>query len=124
MDILKSLDIFPKVKDEYRIRTSTGAIISITALILMSLLFFSELSLFFQVNVNDELYVNTAVSQKLRVSFDISFHEIPCSLLALDVVDDTGIVQKDATHHVYKHKLTKGKLLPLSLCYPQLPSLS
>lgn len=54
----------------------------------------------------DHLYVNTTRSNRLKVNFDLSFPEIPCNLLALGAVDDTGVPQKDAVYEIYKHKLT------------------
>jgi endoplasmic reticulum-Golgi intermediate compartment protein 3 len=52
------------------------------------------------------LYVNTTRANQLHFSFDISFHNIPCNLLSLDIVDDIGGVVKDTKHDIYKHRLT------------------
>lgn len=60
---------------------------------------------FYQETV-DHLYVNTTRATKLKVDFDISFHEIPCNILSLDAFDDTGSPQKDAIHDIFKHKLS------------------
>ena len=54
----------------------------------------------------DHLYVNTTRASKLKVDFDISFHDIPCNILSLDAFDDTGSPQKDAIHEIYKHRLS------------------
>jgi hypothetical protein len=54
----------------------------------------------------DHLYVNGTRANKLKVDFDISFHEIPCNLLSVDALDDTGMPQKDAIHDIYKHRLS------------------
>ena len=108
MDLLKSLDAFPRTLDDFRVRTNSGAIVSLTALGLMTLLFFSEISYYFQVDTIDYLYVsNASPSDKLKVSFDLSFPEVACSLITMDVVDEMGLVQMDAIHHIYKHVLTK-----------------
>ena len=56
----------------------------------------------------DHLYVNTTRTEKLKVDFDISFPEIPCNLLSLDAMDDTGSSQRDAVHEIYKHKISYG----------------
>lgn len=50
--------------------------------------------------------MNTSRVEKLKVSFDLSFHVIPCKLLSLDVFDETGVAQKDSIHNIYKHKLS------------------
>jgi hypothetical protein len=56
---------------------------------------------------HDYFYVNTTRSSSMHVSFDISFHEIPCKLLSVDVVDDVGGVQKDTNYQIFKHRLSK-----------------
>lgn len=54
----------------------------------------------------DYLYVNSTRTNDLHVSFDISFPNVACKLLSLDVVDDIGGVVSDAKHTIYKHRLT------------------
>ena len=109
MEYLKKLDAFPSTLEDFRVRTNSGAIVSLAALGLMLLLFVSELGYYFRVDTVDYLYVsNAAPFEKLSVSFDISFPEIPCSLITMDVVDDLGLIQHDAIHNIYKHMLKKG----------------
>mmetsp|Transcript_739 Transcript_739/g.1224 ORF Transcript_739/g.1224 Transcript_739/m.1224 type:complete len:395 (+) Transcript_739:63-1247(+) len=105
MDSIKSLDAFPKTIDDFRVKTVSGAFVSIASIVLMLIFFFSELSYFMSTETVDRLHVNTTRSD-LRVSFDISFHNIPCKLLSLDVVDDIGGVVKDTKHDIFKHRLT------------------
>jgi endoplasmic reticulum-Golgi intermediate compartment protein 3 len=50
--------------------------------------------------------VNTTRSDTLRVDFDISFPEISCNLLSMDVYDETGSPQTDAIHEVFKRQLS------------------
>ena len=50
--------------------------------------------------------MNTTRSATLKVNFDISFHEIPCKMLSLDVVDDAGASQVGTYHQLFKHRLT------------------
>ncbi len=53
----------------------------------------------------DYLYVNTTRSNSLTIDFDLSFPDLACGLLSVDVMDDAGISQNDAVHDVYKHRL-------------------
>lgn len=107
MDYIKKLDAFPKASDDFRVKTSLGAIISLTSIALMILLFCTELNYFLKTETIDHMYVNATRAGKLKVSFDISFPEIACNLLSLDAVDETGVTQKDAIVEIYKHKLNK-----------------
>ena len=105
LDYLKKLDAFPKAIDEVRVRTTSGAVVSILSIALMFVLFISELRYYRKTEVVDHLIVNTTRSSKLRVGFDISFPQIACRLLAVDAVDDSGMPLKDIEHELFKHKL-------------------
>ena len=106
-DSLKKLDAFPKTLEDVRVRTTSGAVISLVSVALMLLLFLSELRYYMKTELVDHLIVNTTRSQKMRVGFDISFPEIACRLLAVDAVDDIGMPMKDIEHELFKHKLNK-----------------
>ncbi|KAJ1421187.1 endoplasmic reticulum vesicle transporter-domain-containing protein [Ochromonadaceae sp. CCMP2298] len=103
---IKNIDAFPKAFDDFRVKTSAGGLVSIISVLIMAILFFSEMSFFLHTETVDHLYVNGTRSNKLNVDFDISFHNIPCNLLSVDVLDDTGSPQLDAVHDIYKHRLT------------------
>jgi hypothetical protein len=72
--------------------------------------FLSYINYFYVYSLNkeivDHLYVNTTRSEKLDISFDISFPVVPCKLLSVDVFDETGEQQLDIGHSIYKHKLS------------------
>ena len=106
MEMLKKLDAFPKTIDDVRVKTVPGAILSIISVILMVLLFMSEFAYYMRTERVDHLYVNTTQISNLRLTFDISFHEIPCQLISIDAYDDLGVPQKDIYHEIYKHKIT------------------
>ena len=42
----------------------------------------------------------------MKVDFDLSFPEIPCNLLSLDVHDESGSAQSDAIHNIYKFRIS------------------
>ena len=105
---LRKLDAFPKTLEDVRVRTTSGAVVSLAALSLMLLLFLSELRYYMKTELVDHLIVNTTRTQKMRVGFDISFPEVACRLLAVDAVDDGGMPLTDIEHELFKHKLKKG----------------
>lgn len=103
---IRFLDAFPKTMDDFRVKTLSGAVVSIISLLLMVVLLFSEASYHMSTETVDHLYVNTTRSSTLKVSLDISFHEIPCKMLSLDVVDDAGASQVGTYHQLFKHRLS------------------
>jgi len=108
LQVLQSLDAFPKAHDDYRVKTTTGALVSIISIFIMIILFFSELRYYMKTEVVEHLYVNTTRSNSLTIDFDLSFPNIACNLLSIDAVDDRGIPHTDAVHELYKHRLSKA----------------
>ena len=48
LQFISKLDLFPKAAEECRVKTVSGAIVSIVSVLLMAMLFFSELSYYFK----------------------------------------------------------------------------
>ena len=109
-DYIKSIDIHSPISSEFRIRTTSGAFLSLFTLLLTFYFIYTE----YQYNISNVTLVNHVhvMDQSpigLEVSFDITFPRIPCALLASDANDPTGQGQSfhiDATRHrVWKHRL-------------------
>lgn len=81
--------------------------VSLVAISLILLLFFSELSIYLQTETVDHLLVDVSRGEKLRINFDITFPHIPCSLLSLDAMDVSGSHQLDVSHHIKKKPLDR-----------------
>lgn len=43
-------------------------------------------------NTVDHLYVNTTRGDPVKASFDLTFPNVACGLLSVDVTDDTGAI--------------------------------
>jgi hypothetical protein len=109
-DYIKSIDIHSSISSEFRIRTLSGALLSLFTLLLTLYFISTE----YQYNISNVTLVNHVhvMNQSpigLEVSFDITFPRIPCALLASDANDPTGQGQSfhiDANQHrVWKHRL-------------------
>ena len=83
-------------------KTFGGAIVSVLAVIVIVILFVSELRLFLSVDTVDHLYVDVSRGEKLRINFDVTLPYIPCSLLSVDAMDVSGSHQLDVSAHIKK----------------------
>lgn len=103
---IKSFDAYPKTLDDFRVRTFSGALVSIVSGIFILWLFFSEISLYLSTDVQPELFVDTSRGEKLQINMDIIFHKLPCAYLSVDAMDISGEHQLDVSRNVYKKRLS------------------
>jgi len=110
---LKNLDAYPKTLEDFRVRTFSGAAVSIISGLFILWLFISEFIYYLSVEVKPELSVDTSRGEKLRINMDIIFHNLPCTYLSVDAMDISGEHQLDVDHNIFKKRLDKFGL-PLS----------
>jgi len=109
---LKNLDAYPKTLEDFRVKTYTGAIVSVISVLFIGALFISEVALYLRVDVHPELSVDTTRGEKLRINMDVTFHNLPCAFLSVDAMDISGEHQLDVDHNIFKKRLGKdGKPL-------------
>ncbi|XP_070153293.1 endoplasmic reticulum-Golgi intermediate compartment protein 3 [Polyergus mexicanus] len=107
MQILRQLDVHPKVREEADIlvRTFSGAIVTIISTIIMGILFMSEINYYLTPSMSEELFVDTSRGSKLRINLDIIVPTISCDLLSIDAMDTTGEQHLDIEHNIFKRRL-------------------
>lgn len=71
---LKHFDVFTKQSEDTRIKTKSGAIISVVAITLMALLFLGEVNDFLTPTLSYDVSVDTVRHEKLRINIDITFN--------------------------------------------------
>mmetsp|Transcript_3930 Transcript_3930/g.8713 ORF Transcript_3930/g.8713 Transcript_3930/m.8713 type:complete len:419 (+) Transcript_3930:226-1482(+) len=109
-DYFRSIDTHSPISSEFRIRTLSGAAISLFTLLFTLYLISSEYSYNFSTTFLDHVHVMPQSPDGLEVEFDITFPHIPCALLASDANDPTGQSQSfhiDKKHRIWKHRLNK-----------------
>lgn len=87
---LISLDAFSRAQDDVRIRTKTGALVTISCLFVTFLLLLNEWIQFKSIVVKPELVIDRERQLPLDFSIDIVFPNVPCDILTFDIVDDMG----------------------------------
>lgn len=102
---LKKFDAYPKTQEDFRIRTASGATVSILTFFLIVFLSLGELSYFLTHQVSNELSVDNVKDEKLRINIDIVFPRMACAFMSIDAMDISGSSQYDVLHHLVKHRL-------------------
>ena len=72
----------------------------------MTFLVLSELNAYLTPKLEEELFVDTTRSHKLRINLDIVIPTISCDYLSLDAMDSTGEQHLHIEHNIYKRRLT------------------
>jgi len=112
---LKNLDAYPKTLEDFRVRTYSGAVVSILSGLFIFWLVISEFMYYLSTDVSPALFVDTSRGEKLRINMDVTFHNLPCGFLSVDAMDISGEHQLDIDHNIFKKRLgPDGKALPQS----------
>jgi len=101
----RSLDAYAKTLDDFRVKTTSGAAVTIISGLLIAILVLSELSAYRTSVMKPELVVDKGRKDKLPISFNVTFPKIPCYLLSVDIMDDSGQHVSGYTHDIYKVRL-------------------
>ncbi|KAI3649608.1 hypothetical protein MP228_005240 [Amoeboaphelidium protococcarum] len=105
---LKTFDAYAKTKDDFKIKTSSGAIISISAIVLSTLLVIFSFIDYLQVHTESELTVDHSRRERLSIYLDITFPYMACNLLNVDVMDASGEQQNNVHHTLMKTRLDRN----------------
>ena len=84
------LDAFPKQREEaseFFQKSTSGGIITIVTVVMMTMLFMSELSLYLRHRTTNSLAVDTSRGETMTVHMDVSLPKMPCSWLSVDAMD-------------------------------------
>lgn len=112
---LKNFDYHSSVASEFRVKTSQGAILSLTTLLIIAYLIYTELRYNLKPTLRERVHVNATTPAGIEMEFDVTFPSVPCPLLSVDANDPMGQPQSmhiDRTHRVWKHRIGKdGKFI-------------
>ena len=105
---LSKYDAHSSVPNEFRVRTGFGATLSISTIIAIIYLIYTEAKFNFQTSIKSKVNVNATSATGIQVDFNISFPKIPCALLSIDANDPSGQMQSlhlDRDHRIWKYRL-------------------
>jgi len=105
LEVLKKFDAYPKTLEDFRIKTFSGGTITLISSIVMILLFTSEIRDYLTPGIEEQLFVDTSKTNKLKINVDFVFPRVSCDYLSLDAQDVSGAQHLDIEHNVYKRRL-------------------
>lgn len=104
---LKGIDAFGKTTEDVKVKTRTGAFLTLISACIILAFTTMEFFDYRRVAVDTSIVVDRSRGQKLSVKLNVTFPHVPCYLLSLDIVDISGEQQRDISHNIMKKRLTK-----------------
>ncbi|KAK7056918.1 vacuolar protein sorting-associated protein 45 [Paramarasmius palmivorus] len=112
---LKGVDAFGKTTDDVKVKTRTGAFLTILSAAIILAFTMMEFIDYRRVYIDTSLVVDKSRGEKLTVNLNVTFPRVPCYLLSLDVMDISGETQRDISHNILKTRLdNRGTAVPNS----------
>ncbi|CAF1064964.1 unnamed protein product [Rotaria sordida] len=102
---LKRFDAYAKTLEDFRIRTTSGGLVTILSTLVIFILFYFQLQYYLTTDIEQILFVDTSRQEKMNITIDIRFPVLPCSYLTIDAMDVSGESQTDIVHNLYKTRL-------------------
>ncbi|EMG46335.1 hypothetical protein G210_3426, partial [Candida maltosa Xu316] len=87
---LLSLDAFAKTVEDARIKTTSGGIITLICILITLILIRNEYLDYTTIITRPELVVDRDINKQLDINLDISFINLPCDMISVDLLDVTG----------------------------------
>ncbi|PVU87225.1 hypothetical protein BB561_006421 [Smittium simulii] len=101
----QAFDAYAKTMDDFKVKTISGALLTLVGLFSVLFLTFNEYNIYSTATLTPELIVDKARMEKMKINLDISFHNAPCCLLGLDIMDTTGEQQINSFEFTKKTRL-------------------
>ncbi|KAJ3796139.1 endoplasmic reticulum-derived transport vesicle ERV46 [Lentinula aff. detonsa] len=110
---LKGVDAFGKTTDDVKVKTRTGAFLTLLSAAIILSFTVMEFMDYRRIYTDTSLVVDRSRGEKLTVRLNVTFPRVPCYLLSLDIMDISGETQRDISHNVLKTRLEpSGKVIP------------
>jgi endoplasmic reticulum-Golgi intermediate compartment protein 3 len=110
---IRRFDVYPKLEDDYRVKTSSGAALSVIMAIVILVLVTSETFHYWRPKAVDIIEVDGTVDERMMIDMKITFFELPCSkvnLVAMDVAGEHQI-HADSNYHMHKTRISKDETI-------------
>jgi len=105
---LSGVDFFRRIPTDLTEATSLGAIMSILCLLTMLTLFTTELLSFLTSDLSTQVSLDTVDANQIRINFNVTFLDLHCDFLSVDVLDSLGANRQNITKNVEKWQIDEN----------------
>lgn len=108
MKSFKDLDAYARPLEDFRIKTTGGALLTLGAFFVIAVLILSEFVDYASTKIEPKLVVDKARKERMNIYVNITLPHIPCFMATLDVLDVAGESQNDIDQTIYKLRLNES----------------
>ncbi|KAG8739191.1 hypothetical protein FRC10_006055 [Ceratobasidium sp. 414] len=101
----KGLDGFGKTMEDVKVKTRTGAFLTMLSAAIILTFALIEFVDYRRVTVDSMILVDRSRGDRMAVKMNITFPRVPCYLLSVDVTDISGEIMQDISHNILKTRL-------------------
>mmetsp|Transcript_6398 Transcript_6398/g.13863 ORF Transcript_6398/g.13863 Transcript_6398/m.13863 type:complete len:487 (+) Transcript_6398:164-1624(+) len=105
---MASVDFYRRVPKDLTEATSLGAFMSICAVTVMAILFFSETLAFARTNMGTSIALDENDQPQIRLNFNITLMDLHCDFVSVDVWDTLGTNRQNVTKNIEKWQLDES----------------
>ena len=105
---LQHFDAYPKPLEDFRVKTISGALITVLSTISIIVVAIYEWQSFSKIDIDQELFVDLTRNHKLTINLNLTFPYLPCDLMSVDAMDVSGEHQNDVVKGLKKVRLNKN----------------
>lgn len=102
---LQLLDVFAKTAEDARVRTSGGGAVTLLAACVLSWLLLLQFRSYLTYTWDHALTIDSARGEKMTITLDMVFPNLPCELLSVDAIDENGDIQENLDDVLRKQDL-------------------
>eukprot|EP00560_Eucampia_antarctica_P007951 CAMPEP_0197823648 /NCGR_PEP_ID=MMETSP1437-20131217/975_1 /TAXON_ID=49252 ORGANISM="Eucampia antarctica, Strain CCMP1452" /NCGR_SAMPLE_ID=MMETSP1437 /ASSEMBLY_ACC=CAM_ASM_001096 /LENGTH=459 /DNA_ID=CAMNT_0043422915 /DNA_START=112 /DNA_END=1494 /DNA_ORIENTATION=- len=99
---VSSMDFYRRVPRDLTEANTLGAFMSVCAMIVMALLFFAESFAFLRTNISTGIAVDVNKEPQIDLNFNLTFFDLECQFLSVDVWDVLGTNRQNVTKSIVK----------------------
>lgn len=103
---MSSVDFYRRVPKDLTEATTLGAAMSLVALGIMAILFFSETAAFARSKIVTSITLDENTQPQLRLNFNITMLDVHCDYVTVDVWDALGTNRQNVTKNVEKWQVS------------------
>jgi len=105
---MASVDFYRRVPKDLTEATSLGAFMSVAAISVMAILFFSETLAFARTIMGTSIALDENDQPQIRLNFNITLMDLHCDFVSVDVWDTLGTNRQNVTKNIEKWQLDES----------------